>query len=109
MPATITNLGQLNPAATTETDLYVNPALTTVTLSSIIICNQGVTDATFNIAVVAGGGAAAAKDFLFFEHPIPAKRTFIATIGDMLNAADVIRVEGSNANLSFKASGIVNT
>ena len=109
MPSITTNLGQINPGAATETIIFTTPALTTVTMSSIIICNQGVTDATFNIAVVAGGGAAAAKDFLFFEHPIPAKRTFIATIGDMMSAADVLKGEGSTANLSFKASGIVNT
>lgn len=109
MPDTITNLGQINPAAATETIIFTTPGATQVVVSSVIICNQGVTDATFNIAVVAGGGAAAAKDFLYFEHPIAAKRTFIATIGDMLNASDVLKGEGSTANLSFKASGVVST
>lgn len=96
---------QAAPNATTETDLYTVPALTTCVISSIVVCNRGATATTFRISHSVGGGATANKDYLYYSVIIPPNDTFIATVGPTLNAADKIRVYAGNASLSFTAYG----
>jgi len=102
-------LGQAAPAATTETDLYTVPGATNTVTSSIIICNRGVTDATFRISLSPLGAATANPDFLYFDETVPANKTFVATIGQAMIATDVLRVFASTANLSFNVSGVEST
>jgi hypothetical protein len=53
-------LGQSNPAATTATTLYTVPAATQAVISTLVVCNQASTAATFRLAVRVGGAALAA-------------------------------------------------
>ena len=99
-------LGQLNPGATTLTDLYTVPAATQVTSSSIVICNQDVTAGTFRIAIRVGGGAINAKHYLYYDQQLLAKTTFIATIGITLAATDIVSVYASSALMSFNLFGV---
>jgi hypothetical protein len=54
-------LGQSSPLATTETDLYTVPALTSAVCSSISICNRGGTQTTFRVSISQGGGSTVNK------------------------------------------------
>lgn len=105
MATTYLPLGQVAPLATTETLLYTVPALTSTVASSISVCNRGATASTFRVSISVGGGATANKDYLYYDVPIPANDTFIATIGITLATGDVVRVFGGNANLSFSLWG----
>ena len=51
MATTYKVLGQSNPAATTATTLYTVPSATSTVISTITICNQAATAATFRVAV----------------------------------------------------------
>ena len=97
-------LGQAAPSVTTETALYTVPASTTSVVSSVVVCNRS-TATTFRISVAVGGGVTANKDYLYYDTPIPANDTFIATIGITLSATDVVRVYAGSANLSFSLFG----
>lgn len=108
MAQTLKVLGQAAPSATTETDLYTVPSSTTASVSSVVVCNRS-TAATFRISVSVDGAATANKDYLYYDVPIPANDTFVATIGVTLGDTDKIRVYASTANLSFSAFGAENT
>jgi hypothetical protein len=98
-------LGQSSPAATTETDLYTVPAATSAVASSVIVCNRSAVLATFRISIAVGGGATTNKDYIYYDLPIGANDTFIATIGVTLATTDKVKVYASNTNLSFSLYG----
>lgn len=105
MPTVYKTLGQSSPAATTETDLYTVPAATSAVASSVIVCNRSSVLSTFRISIAVGGGATTNKDYIYYDLPIGANDTFIATIGVTLAATDKVRVYASNTNLSFSLYG----
>ena len=98
-------LGQSSPAATTPTALYTVPAATSAVASSVIICNRSTVLSTFRISIAIGGAATSNKDYIYYDLPIGANDTFIATIGITLATTDVVRVYASNTNLSFSLYG----
>ena len=98
-------LGQSSPSATTETDLYTVPAATSTIASSVIVCNRSATLATFRISIAVGGGATANKDYIYYDLPLGANDTFIATIGVTLATTDKVKVYASTTNLSFSLYG----
>jgi hypothetical protein len=98
-------LGQSSPAATTETALYTVPAATSAVASSVIVCNRSAVLSTFRISIAIGGAATTNKDYIYYDLPIGANDTFIATIGVTLATTDVVRVYASNTNLSFSLYG----
>lgn len=105
MATTYKVLGQVSPAATTETLLYVVPSATTAIGSSIIIANRGTSVASFRVSIAVGGAATTNKDYIYYDLPIGANDTFIATIGITLATTDEVRVYASNTNLSFSLYG----
>jgi hypothetical protein len=106
MPTAYKILGQSNPAATTETVLYTSPALTSAVVSTITICNQTATAATYRIAVrPSADGSTAAKHWIVYGATVGASDTTALTLGLTLAAGDTLRVYGSTANLSFSAFG----
>jgi hypothetical protein len=106
MPTTYKVLGQANPSATTEATLYTVPSLTQSVVSSIAICNQAATSATFRIAVrPAADSSTAAKHYLVYGTTVAANDTVILTMGVTLAASDKILVYPSTANISFAAYG----
>lgn len=102
-------LGQSNPAATTSTDLYTVPALSSAVVSTIIVCNQAATDATFRISTAVAGLALTAKQYLAYDITVPGNGLYAFTIGVGLATTDVIRVYASSATCSFSAFGTVLT
>jgi hypothetical protein len=98
-------LGQLAPAATTETDLYTVPASTQTVISTIHVTNRSTSDATFRLSISVAGAATATKDYISYDVTCAANGFVSYTIGITLGAADKVRVYASSANLSFAAYG----
>lgn len=98
-------LGQSAPAAVTETDLYAVPRTAQAVVSSLVICNRGAVADTFRVSVSVDAAVTATKDYLYYDLPISANDTFIATVGISLSALDVVRVYSGTGNLSFNLFG----
>jgi hypothetical protein len=105
MATTYKVLGQVNPSATTATTLYTVPANTQSVVSTISVCNQAGTAATFRIAVRPAGATLAAQHYIVYGATVPASDSTFFTIGTTLAATDVITVYASSATLSFSAFG----
>jgi hypothetical protein len=99
-------LGQSNPAATTETVLYTVPSSTSAVISSLAVCNQTASAATYRIAVrPSADGSTAAKHWIVYGATVAASDSTILTLGLTLATGDTVRVYASTANLSFSAYG----
>jgi hypothetical protein len=98
-------LGQVNPAATTSTTLYTVPSATQAVVSTISICNQAGTSATYRIAIRVAGSALSAEEYIVYGATVPASDSTFFTLGLTLGATDVITVYASSANVSFSAFG----
>lgn len=98
-------LGQSNPAATTQTTLYTTPAATSAVVSTITICNQAATSATYRIAVQKAGATLSAQQYIAYDVTVGANDTTALTLGITLATTDVISVYASTTTLSFQAFG----
>ena len=105
MATTYKVLGQSNPSATTATTLYTVPASTSAIVSTISICNQAGTSATYRIAIRPAGAALAAQHYLVYGATVAASDSVLLTVGVTLATTDVITVYASSANVSFSAFG----
>jgi len=107
--ATRKRLGAVEPAATTETDLYNSPTtVTDVVISAIHVCNKGVAT-TFRISDSAEGSATVDADYSFYDAPIAANETIILQVGMTIEKDWDIRVYAGTADVTFKAYGQENT
>jgi len=100
-------LGQSAPAATTLTALYTVPALTSATVSTIVVCNQNpATKIKFRVSVAVAAAADTPKQYLFYDVSVLAQNSLTSTIGMTLGAGDVVRVYTDAANVSFNLFGV---
>ena len=98
-------LGQSNPAATTATTLYTVPSATATVVSTIVICNQATSAATFRIAVRPAGATLAAQHYAAYDVTIGANDSTALTLGMTLATTDIITVYASTATVSFHDYG----
>ena len=98
-------LGQSNPSATTNTSLYTVPSATSAVVSTITICNQASSAATYRIAVRPAGASVAAQHWIVYGATVAASDSTALTLGITLATTDVITVYASTATLSFSAFG----
>jgi glucose-6-phosphate dehydrogenase assembly protein OpcA len=105
MATTYKVLGQVNPSATTATTLYTVPSSTSAVVSTISVCNQASSAATFRIAVRPAGATLEAKHYIVYGATVPASDSTMITVGLTLATTDVVTVYASSANLSFNAYG----
>jgi hypothetical protein len=98
-------LGQINPSATTNTNLYTVPAATTAVTSTLVVCNQAATAGTYRLAVRIGGETIGTKNYLVYDGAIPANDSITLTMGMSLATTDIVTVYGSSANFSFTLFG----
>lgn len=98
-------LGQVNPSATTATTLYTVPSAKSAVISTLTICNQAATSATFRVAVRPAGATLAAVHYVAYDVTVGASDTTALTLGITLATTDVVTVYASTANLSFHAYG----
>jgi hypothetical protein len=105
MPTIYKVLGQSAPAATTLTTLYTVPSATDTVVSTIAICNQAGTSATYRIAVRPAGASIANQHYIVYGATVAANDSVLLTLGITLDATDVLTVFASSATLSFSAFG----
>jgi glucose-6-phosphate dehydrogenase assembly protein OpcA len=105
MATTYKVLGQSNPSATTATTLYTVPSATATVVSTIVICNQAATAATFRISVRQAGAAQTAAMYVAYDVTVGASDSTALTLGLTLATTDVVTVYASTATLSFAAFG----
>ncbi len=98
-------LGQVNPSATTATTLYTVPSAKSAVISTLVICNQAASAATYRIAVRPAGAALAAVHYVAYDVTVGASDTTALTLGITLATTDVVTVYASTATLSFHAYG----
>ena len=98
-------LGQSNPSATTATTLYTVPSATSAVVSTIVICNQTSSAATYRIAVRPAGATLAAQHYVAYDVTVGASDSTALTLGITLATTDVVTVYASTATLSFTAFG----
>ncbi len=102
-------LWQSKPSAATLTSLSAVAASTSVTVSSLVVCNQSATATAFRISVAIAGAADTPAQYLYYDVPIAGNDTFIATIGLTLATTDLIRVYNTLATCSFNFFGVETT
>ena len=98
-------LAQSNPSATTATTLYTVPASSSAVISTITVCNQAASAASYRIAVRPAGATLAAQHYVAYDVAIAANDTTALTLGLTLAATDIVTVYASSATLSFNAYG----
>ena len=105
MATTYKVLGQQIPAATTQTTLYTVPSATQAVVSSIVICNQATSAATFRLAIRVAGATLATSQYIAYDVTVGASDSTVLTMGLTLGAADLLTVYASTATVSFSAYG----
>ena len=105
MAITYKVLGQSNPSANTNTDLYTVPSATSAVCSTIVICNQAASAATFRIAVRPAGAAIATSQYISYDSNLNANDSITMTIGITLAATDVVTVRANTTTVSFSLFG----
>jgi glucose-6-phosphate dehydrogenase assembly protein OpcA len=98
-------LGQSIPSAATATTLYTVPAATQSVVSTITVCNQAATAATYRIAIRVAGASLATSQYIAYDVSLPANASDTLTLGITVGAADVITIYSSTATMSFSAFG----
>lgn len=105
MPASYKVLAQSAPSATTNTDIYTVPSSTEAVLSTIVVANRAASPATYRIAVRPNGATLANQHYIAYDVTVGAADSTTLTLGITVDAADVITVYASTANLSFNVFG----
>lgn len=105
MATTYKVLGQSAPSATTATNIYTVPSATEAVVSTIVVCNRAASAATYRISVRPNGDTQANQHYIAYDATVSANDSTALTLGLTLDAADVITVYGSTADLSFNIFG----
>lgn len=105
MPTAYKVLGQSAPAATTLTALYTVPSATEAVVSTIVVANRAAAPATYRIAVRPNGASLANQHYIAYDVTVGASDSTTLTLGITMDAADVLTVYASTANLSFNVFG----
>lgn len=105
MATTYKVLAQSAPSATTATDIYTVPSSTATVVSTIVVANRAASSATYRIAVRPEGATLANQHYIAYDVTVGASDSTTITLGITMDAADVITVYASTANLSFNVFG----
>ena len=97
--------GAATLTATTNTNLYTVPASKAAVVSSIIICNQAASAATYRIAVRPGGTTADSRHWIVYGATVAASDSTVLTLGLTLATTDIVTVYASASTLSFSLYG----
>lgn len=85
-------LGQANPTANTDTNVYTVPAANSAVLSTIAICNLDNTDTSFSLAVRPAGATLANQHYVVRNATVTANEMYGLTFGITMSATDVLTV-----------------
>ena len=110
MPNTYKILGQVNPTANTQSNVYVVPAATEAVVNSIMIANLGTSNVSYSLIVMPSNEFASpasnGKSFLIRGSTMPGSDTATLTLSLTLPAGAVVAANTNSANLSFSAFGV---
>ncbi len=98
-------LAQSAPSATTDTDVYTVPSATEAVVSTVVMANRASTAGTFRIAVRPDGATIADEHYLAYDVPLAANDSTTLTLGITMDAADVLTVQTSSADMSVNVFG----
>ena len=98
-------LGQINPPANTQTNIYTTPTGNSTVVSTVTICNQSSSSTTFCIAVQKTGAALSSQHYINFNTPLPANDTITLTLGITMSASDILSANAATSTVSFSAFG----
>ncbi|MBS3885628.1 MAG: hypothetical protein KGZ56_01065 [Dethiobacter sp.] len=96
-------LGQVAPAANTDTDLYTVPTGREVS-GILTVCNRSGVEVRFRVARRVGGAALANQHFTYHDTPLGANATFVRA-GLAMQAGVVVTVRASTADVTFTLEG----
>jgi hypothetical protein len=106
MATTYSVLAQANPSATTETTLLTASGTSGTVVSSLVICNQASSTATYRVAVrPSGQSSTTAPNWIVYGASVNANDSTILTIGLTLASGDKVQIYASTSTLSFSAFG----
>jgi hypothetical protein len=97
-------LGQSAPSGATDTALYTVPSGTSTVVSTLSICNRGVSTA-FRAAVRPSGATLANQHYIVYDNYVNAGDAVFLTLGLTLAATDVVTVRAGTADMSFSLFG----
>ena len=110
MPNTYKILGQVNPSANTQSNVYVVPAATEAVVNSLTIANQGISNVSYSVIVMPtaefASPASNGKHFLIRGSSMPDGDTATLTLSLTLPAGAVLAANTSSGSLSFSAFGV---
>jgi len=98
-------LAQSAPSAATATDVYTVGSGVETVISTIIIANRAATAGTFRLSVRPNGGTQTNAMYCAYDVPVAANDSTTLTLGITLDAADVITVYCSSADMSINIFG----
>ena len=93
-------LGQSAPSGATDTALYTVPSATSAVVSTLSICNRGVST-TFRAAVRPAGATLADEHYIVYDNFVNAGDAVFLTLCITLAATDVVTVRAGTADMSF--------
>ena len=102
-------LGQINPSANTQTNVYVVPASTAALVNSIHVDNLSTTNASYSIIVVPSSDDSASpspKHFILRGSIAPPGDTVLLDFPITLPAGTVVAANTNNASLAISAFGV---
>ena len=108
MAQSFKRLGAINPSANTQTNVYVVPAATSAVISTITICNQTASNASYSLALMNSSefnAAAPTATYIIRGGVVPAADTIAITLGLTANAGAVLAANTNSANISIGAFG----
>jgi succinate dehydrogenase/fumarate reductase flavoprotein subunit len=105
MTATYKILAQSNPSASTNTDIYTVGSGKSAVCSTLAVCNQGSSIASFNVALRQGGATLASQQYIAYGTPIQGNDILTFSIGLTLAATDVVTVNANTSSVSFNLLG----
>ena len=105
MATTYKVLGQLNPTANTLSNVYTVPSATQAVISTITVCNQSASNASYSISVSNNGVADNASHYIIRGGVVPAADSIGITLGLTLDATYQVRCNTNSANISFNIFG----
>ena len=102
-------LGQLNPTANTQGNVYVVPASTAAIVNNITVANQTAANVSYSIIVMPSGSytATAANTYFIVRGGIvPASDTASLSLGVTLPAGAILAANSNSGSISISAFGV---
>jgi hypothetical protein len=98
-------LAQSAPSATTATDVYTVGSGVETVISTIIIANRAAAAGTFRLSVRPNGATQTDAMYCAYDVPVAANDSTTLTLGITMDAADVLTVYCSSADMSINIFG----